>query len=802
MIPKIREWGGGGVSGEPQIVARTFFTGIALTRIKRVILRRGILMQRRRQIPAFILIFIATHVSNAQSPAWAQWGQNPQHTGNMPVIGQPPQGKLSDLTFDPFVSQEVAESGALLTHYQAPLVNGATIFAEFKSGTYVSCQPPGSGQPFPCGPDAWNTEIWNETALQWQNGQLIPVWNFATDWTPVPNSGTAPSRHSLGGWEPLFQPALAGQYIYVPGAGGTLYQLNQSDGSLAARINPFGSTIDPSEFVAGGLAADNLGNIYYNVLQVNLAWPWDMDAVNSWLVKVAPDDSTTMVSYPSLLPNAPQECLASFIGQPLPWPPSATAQPPNKPCGSQRSPLNLAPAISNDGSTIYTVSRGHFWSRSTFLLAVNSSDLSLQWAASLIGILDDGCNILLPLDGLPDGCSIFGATGLDPTQNTLGSAAADDHASAAPVVTPDGSILLGANDAYNYGRGHLLKFSPQGQFVGSYSFGWDSTPSIFPNNGSYSVVLKDNHYNNGSYCNDPTWCPKAPKGPYYVTQLDPNLNIQWQFKDPTVSRSHPDGYEWCVNDAAVDANGVVYADNEDGHLYVIPQGASGVQSIMLEKSEDAGYTPVSMGPDGMIYALNAGHLVAVGQLFATITQLSSSSNPSTFGNSVTFTATVAASAGTPTGTVTFKRGTASMGKGTLVSGVASFTTAATQLPAGTSSITAIYSGDGKDATSTSSVLSQVVNQAATATALTAQPNPSTIGQSVTLTAIVTATPGVPTGTVNFKSGNRVLGRATLNNGTATLITSFSHSGSYQLSAIYAGNANYQSSSGSVTQTVQ
>lgn len=145
------------------------------------------------------------------SAAWPQWGQNPQHTGFLAVAGQALQGKLSDQIFDPFTAQEMAESrGALRMHYQAPLINGPNVFMEFKSGTYVSCSPPGSEQPPPCGPNDWNTEIWNETNLQWQNGQLVPVWNFATDWKPVPND------NSLGGWEPLFQPALAGQYICSP----------------------------------------------------------------------------------------------------------------------------------------------------------------------------------------------------------------------------------------------------------------------------------------------------------------------------------------------------------------------------------------------------------------------------------------------------------------------------------------------------------------------------------------------------------------------------------------------------------
>jgi hypothetical protein len=546
----------------------------------------------------------------AQNPAWPQWGQNPQHTGNLAVRGQAPQARLSNLTFDPFVSQEIAESGALLMHYQVPLVSSSLVFMESKTGKYISCDPPGSGQPFPCGPDAWNQEIWNEAALRWVNGHLQPVWSFTTDWVPPPNSGSSPANMTLGGWEPLFQPVLAGSFIYIPGAGGTIYKVNQSSGKVVLRINPFGAS-DPSKFVSGGLTADASGNIYYNVMQVDLAWPWETDVVNSWLVAVDKSGHTRKVSYDSAF--APKTCPGTFAGQPLPWPPSQNAVPPNTTCGSQRAALNLAPVISADGSTIYTVSRGHFWPRSGYLIALNASNFQVQWITSLQDLLDDGCNILLPPDGDPGGCSIFGATGVDPTHNGLGGGIVNDQASASPVVTPDGGILLGTNGAYNYGRGHLLKFNSKGQFLASYDFGWDTTPSIYPHDGTYSIVLKDNHYDSGSYCDDPTWCPPAPPGPYYVTQLDANMNIEWQFKDPSVGQGHPDGYEWCVNDAVVDANGIVYATNEDGYLYVIPQGAKSAQRIFLQKSIDAGYTPVSMGSDGTIYAQNAGHLIAVGQ---------------------------------------------------------------------------------------------------------------------------------------------------------------------------------------------
>jgi hypothetical protein len=750
---------------------------------------------------ALVFATMAPNSAQAQtSAAWPQWGQNPQHSGFLPVPGQSLQAKLSDQIFDPFTPQEQAEStGALLMHYQVPLVNGNNVFMMFKTGTYVPCIPPGSGQPFPCGPNDWNTEVWNETDLQWQNGQLVPVWNFATDWTPVPNDFT------LGGWEPLFQPVLSSTYIYIPGAGGTIYQLDQTTGVVLQQINPFGITEDPTKFVAGGLTADTQGNIYYNVMQLVLSWPWNSDVVNSWIVKVATDNSTTTVTYTSLLPNAPTTCLGTFSTTQLPWPPSPTAVPPNIPCGSQRPALNVAPAISADGSKLYTVSRAHFRGRASYLVALNTADLTLQWSTSMLGILDDGCNILLPLDGLPNGCSIYGATGLDPTQNTLGAGIVSDQASASPMVAPDASILLGVNDAYNYGRGHLLKFSPTGTYQANYNFGWDTTPAIFPNNGTYSVILKDNHYNNGSYCNDPTWCPKAPPGPYYITQLDSNLIPQWQFQDTTTNHGHPNGFEWCANAPAVDANGVVYADNEDGYLYAIPQGGASAKKLFLDRSISAGYTPTSIGGDGTIYSENGGHFIAIGNLFTTATAITSSSqNPSTYGTPVTFTATVTSSAGTATGKVTFKRSNVTLGTGTLSSGTATYTTQPTQLPAGTDSITALYAGDSTHAPSTSPVFTQTVAKASTSTALTSAPNPSAVNQTVTLTATVTAPTGlpVPTGKVQFTNGAKVLGTVTVTNGTAALNTTFTKKGSFTLKAAYQGSGNYLSSSGTVLQVVQ
>jgi hypothetical protein len=86
----------------------------------------------------------------------------------------------------------------------------------------------------------------------------------------------------------------------------------------------------------------------------------------------------------------------------------------------------------------------------------------------------------------------------------------------------------------------------------------------------------------------------------------------------------------------------------------------------------------------------------------------SSLNPSTVGQNVTFTATVASSmTGVPTGTVTFKDGSTALGTGSLNSGQAAFST--TGLSKGSHAITAVYAGDSNFEGSVSPVLTQVVN---------------------------------------------------------------------------------------------
>jgi hypothetical protein len=193
---------------------------------------------------------------------------------------------------------------------------------------------------------------------------------------------------------------------------------------------------------------------------------------------------------------------------------------------------------------------------------------------------------------------------------------------------------------------------------------------------------------------------------------------------------------------------------------------------------------------------------------ATQTTLTSSLNPSVFGQAITFTATVGPvtpGTGTPTGSVSFMSGSTVLGTGTLSGGIATFTTSG--LTAGSNSITASYSGNTMFGPSTSAILSQMVNQASTTVTLSASANPAGVGQSLTFTAAVAAVSpgaGVPTGTVTFMEGTTILGTGTLDaNGRATFQTSSLTQGMHTITASYSGDKNFLTSTSSAfIQTIQ
>jgi hypothetical protein len=220
-------------------------------------------------------------------------------------------------------------------------------------------------------------------------------------------------------------------------------------------------------------------------------------------------------------------------------------------------------------------------------------------------------------------------------------------------------------------------------------------------------------------------------------------------------------------------------------------------------------TPATVGPHTIVatYSPGSAHFgtsaspnftQTVNKSDTTTVVTNSTPNPSTFGQSVTYTATVVPSgngAGTPTGSVQFSDDNISLCTGQLSSGTATCMSGAAAQ--GAETITATYVGDGNFNTSSDTTgISQTVDAASTATQLTASPNPVLTNGSVTYSATVSVTgsgAGSPTGSVSFNDGSTGAisncGAVTVTGGVATCTTAYPAAGTHSLTAVYSSNAS-------------
>lgn len=590
-------------------------------------------MLRRCVVPSFLVLaalgcssstptselpFIVDPARSDAGCDWTQWGQNRAHTG---VSCTPAQGlstTLAVIVFDPFVDQELAEadgffgSDDLFTHYAAPLVIGDDAYISVKTGSYVNCSPPGSGTPVPCGFDNWNSQIWTVQYRSWLGSTLTLQNTLTSDWS-------RPPWEAVQGWEPVFQPAISGNTLWVPGAAGTVLKADRKTLSSFTRVNPF-SNLDPNRYTTGPLVVDFDGTLLYNVVELSPTMPASTDA-KGYLVRVSPTGTMTVVAYQNIVQGAPgpnDSCPYTFGsgGISRPWP--ATVPVPTGLCGSQRPGFNSGPAI-GPGGTIFVVSRAHFSPNESSIVALNPG-LTPKWTFRMREFLNDGCGVLIPSNATSSQdstCRSGAPQGVDPLTGLKPSVWVVDDASSVPVALPDGAVLYGGYTFYNTARGHLVKVGPDGKLMGTFDFGWDVTPAVWVHDNTYSIITKDNHYF--------SWTASG-EGPFYITQLKRDLTIDWSFRSTQTQScvtqpdggldcvsDHPDGFEWCVNAPAVAPDGTVYANSEDGRVYSIKQGGTlGAQRFLIQ-SLGAAYTPITVDSKGRVYSLNGGVLTVVGQ---------------------------------------------------------------------------------------------------------------------------------------------------------------------------------------------
>lgn len=192
----------------------------------------------------------------------------------------------------------------------------------------------------------------------------------------------------------------------------------------------------------------------------------------------------------------------------------------------------------------------------------------------------------------------------------------------------------------------------------------------------------------------------------------------------------------------------------------------------------------------------------------TSVSLSTSNPDAVAGEPLTFTAdvgVVAPGSGNPTGEVQFAVDGENLGDPVPLNG-GSATSPVAHLDAGEHLVTANYLGDQNFAGASDS-LTQVVDAAATTTTVTSSPNPSVVGQPVTVRAVVAPVApatGTPAGAVQFLVDGEPEGVfKTLQNGAAEIEIATLSRGSHTITATYySADPNFvTSTSDPITQTV-
>lgn len=599
---------------------------------------------------------------------------------------------------------------------------------------------------------------------------------------------------ATNGWVPVYQPVIAnplsGPRLYCAAAGGTLFSIDNPDSDspgipvrqcfytnlleYSNNAAAYNSTI----FVNTPITADPNGNVFFG-FRIQQTAPTPLNTTNGGFARIDPAGNATYI----LVSSAAND-------------PRIT-----------RDSHNCAPALSNDGATLYVAVKGTN-SAYAYLLGLDSTNLSTKYKIFLRN----------PNDNQPS--------------------SVPDDGTASPMVAPDGDVFLGVL-ANNGSRGFLLHFSADLQtkkLPGG--FGWDYTAAIVPTNmvPSYSgrsTYLLFSKYNN--------YATADGNGINRIALLDPNLpqtdphpsadRISEMREIFTAIGCTPDSgeittntpfavREWCINTAAVNpATKSVFAPSEDGHLYRWNLAANSLDEVVtLDPGVGEPYVPTAIGPDGTVYTLNAETLFAIGNPTNFSISIYSSApdlRDTVVGQPVSFTAIVTnlnAADPAPTGAITFQdvtyQGTSRItnilaANIPLNAGAASVTNSS--LIASTNSfgnhfITATYSGDVNFPPGRATLI-QKVHASGTTTILTSA---IALTTNVSFTAIVTSSSSItniPTGMVSFWDGTKFLAQIALNsNGLANItITNFPAT-SHNISAAYASDTLFAASAAFVSTT--
>lgn len=184
-------------------------------------------------------------------------------------------------------------------------------------------------------------------------------------------------------------------------------------------------------------------------------------------------------------------------------------------------------------------------------------------------------------------------------------------------------------------------------------------------------------------------------------------------------------------------------------------------------------------------------------LRTTTVAIGSSTNPSTFGQSVTFTATVTDTAtGDPVagGTVDVFVDDVEVATDLALDAQGRATWSSSSLAVGDHDVRVEHSGVAGVRVGGTGTVRQVVGVGPSSTALTSSGSPSTLGDDATFTAQVSGPGATPTGSVIFSDGATLLGTVAIDGtGRATLTTSALAVGPHPVTAAYNGGPSHAGS---------
>jgi len=478
-------------------------------------------------------------------PAWFGYGNNAQHTAVSSIASQ----DLGHITWTAPVdlAPQYTAGGALLTHYGSPAVTKFnTVLIPVKTGA---------------------TGGYRVDARNGATGAV--VWTATTDYVSPPHN-----------WVPPYNVLLTQQgRFYVPGAGGKMMMRTDADaaagaltpqvfyGAGAYNANP--AAFDSTVFVNTPATADAAGNLFFG-FHVTGANP---SSLVSGIARLAPDGTGIWIGAAAAAADA-------AIVKPA---------------------MNCAPAISNDGATIYiAVNKNTGGGTQTgYLLALDSTTLAVKAKIPLVE---------------PNGTP----------------ARISDDGTATPVVGTDGRVFYGVLEATfgtHNARGWLLQFDALLNPVGAPgSFGWDVSPSVIPasmvpsyaGTSTYLLATKYNNYEGagtGDGLNrvailDPKGTQADPITPS-VTVMQEIITILGPTLDAGSATARR---EWCINTMAADVpRKSILVNNEDGILYRwdLTTNTLSQHITLITTGIGQAYTPTMIGADGAVYAISNATLFSI-----------------------------------------------------------------------------------------------------------------------------------------------------------------------------------------------